>query len=118
MKKIYAIAMLLALLGTLPLVQCSKETGPLIGVRVPIGEGTVNEETPYVIHEVVVGSPAHRAGLLPNDVIVQIDTTPLAGLKHGFVHEKLLLGERGSAITIVVDRQGETKIFQFIRGGE
>lgn len=111
-------ALILITFTALLTFSCAKEKGPLLGIRVPTGEGKVSKETPYVVHEVFVDSPAYNAGIRPDDVIVQIDGVPLKGLEHGYVYEKLVLGKPGTKVTFVIEREGETKVIQVIRGGE
>jgi carboxyl-terminal processing protease len=94
-----------------------KQEGPLIGIRVPTGDEKVSREKPYVVHEVIVDSPAHKAGVNPDDIIVQIDGVKLEGLTHGYVYDKLVLGEKGTPVVFTIQRDGETKIIQLIRGG-
>lgn len=91
--------------------------GPLLGIVVPIGDERVSDELPYVVHEVLENSPAHRAGLQGDDVIVQVGGVPVEGMKHGDVYRNLLLGKRGTVVTLVVLRKGEKKVFQIVRGG-
>ncbi len=91
--------------------------GPQLGIVVPIGDERVSDELPYVVHEVLENSPAHRAGLQGDDVIVQVGGVPVEGMKHGDVYRKLLLGKRGTVVTLVVLRKGEKKVFQIVRGG-
>jgi len=108
---------ILLILTILLAFSCSKPEGPLLGIRVPIGDGKVSSEMPYVVHEVVVDSPAYNAGMRPDDVIIQIDSVPLKGLRHDYVYKNLVLGKKGTTVTFVVERDGETKIIQVIRGG-
>jgi carboxyl-terminal processing protease len=55
--------------------------------------------------EVPEGSPAAKAGLAVDDVIVAIDGKAVKGLTGAQLHD-LLMGEVGSDVTLRVDRAG------------
>ncbi len=109
---------LLAAIFALSSPGCKTEKKPQIGIVVPTGDERVSDEIPFVIHEVLENTPAHRAGLQGDDVIIQIDGIVLKGLTHGYVYKNILLGKRGTVATLVILRDGEKKVIQLIRGGE
>lgn len=69
--------------------------------------------------EVIAGSPAHKAGLLPGDRIVTVDSTDIAGKK--LSNEEIfakLRGPKGTKVKLSVRRPGEKELqdFTLIRG--
>ena len=98
---------------------CSQENEyGRLGIEVPVGNGKISKETPFVIHAVYDG-PAYRAGIHADDVIIQIDDVPLRkGMTHDYVYKKLLLGKPNTKVTLVVDRNGERLVFDVIRAGQ
>ena len=96
---------------------CSPKQEYQLGIQVPIGTQHVSEDTPYLVSGVYEDSPAYKAGLRPDDIIQQVDGMDLKGLRCDYVYNKLLLGKKGTDVTIVVDRKGEKMIFVVKRGG-
>ncbi len=96
---------------------CAKKPEYLLGIQVPVGDDRVSESMPYVVTGVYEDSPAYNAGIRPDDIITQVDGTDLIGLKNGYVYKKLLLGEKGTDVTIVVKRKEKTMVFVVKRGG-
>lgn len=69
--------------------------------------------------EVITGSPAHKAGLLPGDRIVTVDSTDIAGKK--LSNEEIfskLRGPKGTKVELTVRRPGKKKLqnFTLVRG--
>lgn len=60
----------------------------------------------------ISGGPAERAGVLPNDRIVRIDTLSAVGMKQSEV-PNFLRGKRGSKVAIEVMRRGEQERLHF-----
>lgn len=100
----------LAGLGT----ACGTEPG-LLGIRVPTGEGTIKPDAPYVITEVFEEGPAYRAGIRPDDVIIEINNTRIAGMRYQNVYDHFLLGPAGSTVTLTVERGGARLAFTMVR---
>jgi carboxyl-terminal processing protease len=51
------------------------------------------------------GSPAEKAGLLPKDIILEADGTPLTGMPLPDVVD-LIRGQKGTTVTLTVSREG------------
>lgn len=99
------------------MASCKKdEHKGLLGIVVPVGQEKVKKGAPYVITGVYENSPAYRAGLRPDDRIVQINGTELDGLEYDHIYNTMLLGPSGTKVTIVVERKGETLVFDVVRG--
>ncbi|GEM_PF-890216 len=88
----------------------------LLGIVVPVGQEKVKKDAPYVITGVYEGSPAYRAGLRPDDRIIQIDGKELDGLEYDHIYNTMLRGPAGTKVTIIVERKGETIVFDVVRG--
>ncbi|OHD63850.1 MAG: hypothetical protein A2176_12080 [Spirochaetes bacterium RBG_13_51_14] len=88
----------------------------MLGIVVPVGKDLVTRDAPYVVTGVYEGSTAYRAGIRPDDRIVQINGIELEGLRYDHIYNNLLRGPGGSKVTIVVKRKGELRIFDMIRG--
>lgn len=61
----------------------------------------------------IVGAPAERAGVLPDDRIVRIDTLDAVGLARAEVPRRLR-GRHGSKVAIEVVRHGESSPLHFV----
>lgn len=57
-------------------------------------------------------SPAEKAGLLPGDVILQIESTNVAGISLDDA-VKLIRGDKGTSVQIIVAREGESEPLTF-----
>jgi carboxyl-terminal processing protease len=81
-------------------------TGKFVGVGIEISqeEGLIKVVSP------IEGSPAFRAGLKPNDLIVRIDDTPVKGLT---LNEgvKRMRGEPNTKVVLSVFRKDENRTF-------
>ncbi len=81
-------------------------TGKFVGVGIEISQedGLIKVVSP------IEGSPAYRAGLKPNDLIVKIDDTPVKGLS---LNEgvKRMRGEPNTKVVLSVFRKDENRTF-------
>lgn len=87
----------------------------LLGIVVPVGQEHVKKDSPYVITGVYEDSAAYRAGIRPDDRIVQIDGVQVKGLRYDYIYNNLLRGPAGTKVTIVVTRKGATLVFDVMR---
>lgn len=65
-----------------------------------------------IVVNVIVGGPAEKVGVLPNDRIVNVDGKSAVGSKQSDV-PKLLRGPKGSVVVIEVSRAGENRLLDF-----
>ena len=71
-----------------------------LGIEITMEEGFVKVISP------IEDTPAHKAGVIAGDYIIQIDDTPVFGLTLNEAVE-LTRGERGDPITITISREGK-----------
>ncbi|HLR64677.1 MAG TPA: S41 family peptidase [Pseudogracilibacillus sp.] len=76
-----------------------------IGAEVSLREGKVTIISP------IKDSPAEKAGLRPNDVVLEVDGESLEGYD---LHEAVehIRGEKGSTVTLLIERAGSEKPFE------
>jgi carboxyl-terminal processing protease len=81
-----------------------------------VGMQVVGRNGKTIVVAPFVGSPAYKAGLRPNDVIVTVNGTPTDNLDSTHVAD-LLKGPKGTPVTINVAREGTEKplVFNIIR---
>jgi len=81
-------------------------SGKFIGVGIEIGmeDGVVKVVSP------IEGSPAHRAGLKPGDLITKIDDAPVKGLGMDQA-VKRMRGEANTKVVLTVFRKAESRSF-------
>ncbi|HNX22738.1 MAG TPA: PDZ domain-containing protein [Spirochaetota bacterium] len=96
---------------------CSTEkNNGILGIEVPIGNGKVSAETPYMISGVYEDTPAYKAGIKPGDLIIQVGEMPVTnGMKFDEIFSKHLAGKAGSKVTIYVKRGTENLVFEVVR---
>lgn len=68
-----------------------------------------------LVLETFKGSPAHQVGILAGDIITHVQGTSVAGLDSTKIKE-MILGEKGTQVSIQVLRDGKKKTFQVKRG--
>ena len=71
-----------------------------LGIEITMEEGFVKVISP------IEDTPAHKAGVIAGDYIIQIDDTPVFGLTLNEAVE-LMRGEKGDSITITISREGK-----------
>ena len=87
-------------------------SGELTGVGIQIAK---DEETDrLIVISPIEDTPAFEAGILAQDIIVKIDGADTKGMD---VNDavKLIRGERGSQVTLTIDRDGEERDYSIIR---
>ncbi len=87
-------------------------SGNLSGVGLQLAE---NEKTQALtVVAPIEGTPAFKAGILPNDVIVQINNQPTKGLK---IDEavKRILGPVGTKVLLTIQRGQQAQTFKLTR---
>jgi len=95
------MAILLLGLHSAATVQAAGKPAGGVGLQVvPTSKGEL------VVLDVVPGTPAEVSGLLPGDLLVQVDDFPLAGSVFRQVVTRYLWGEIGSSVTIIYKRPG------------
>ena len=89
---------------------------PYVGIGISLGllNGTkpchaLSESCRPVVAEVFEGSPAERAGLMADDIVVSLDGYIPSGPQCGL--DGLHPFERGSVVTVVVERNGRQRSF-------
>lgn len=75
-----------------------------IGAYVTITDGNL------VISETIPGSPAEKAGLMPGDIVLEIDGESVAGLSLEVAVSKMT-GPEGTLVTLLISREGEPAPF-------
>jgi len=76
-----------------------------------IGAELAERDNQIVVVSPIKGSPAEKAGLLPDDVIVQIDGADIAGQNLNDVVSKIR-GEKGTSVTLSLLRAGEDDLIK------
>ncbi|MEM7757476.1 MAG: carboxyl-terminal processing protease CtpC [Cyanobacteria bacterium P01_A01_bin.40] len=87
-------------------------SGELTGVGIQIAK---DEETDkLVVISPIEDTPAFEAGIIAQDIIVEIDGQDTTGMD---VNDavKLIRGERGSKVTLTIDRNGKTSEYDIVR---
>ncbi len=81
-----------------------------------IGSIIMQKEGQVIISEPYEGMPAQRVGLIPGDVIIEVDGVSTIGKNTSEVSD-LLRGQSGTDITLVVERIAKKKpiTFKFVR---
>ena len=72
-----------------------------LGIEVGMEEGVVKVISP------IEGTPAHRAGIKPNDLIIKLDDTPVKGMTLNDA-VKRMRGKPKTQITLTIMRKGES----------
>lgn len=75
-----------------------------IGIEMAVEDGLIKVVSP------IEGSPAQKGGLQPNDLIAQVDGTPIKGLSVDEV-VKRIRGVKGSSVHLLIIRKSENRRF-------
>ena len=80
-------------------------------------DGVPRADGSIVVRQLVLGGPAHLAGIRVGDIITQVDGTKTIGSDFKFIVERRLRGRTGTEVTIRVRRPGNPKtlVFRLIR---
>lgn len=78
-----------------------------IGVTIGVRDGGVR------VISVMDGYSAQRAGILPGDKLVQVDTLVVGDRKPDEVRS-LTRGEPGTEVRVIIEREGETRPLEFV----
>lgn len=82
--------------------------GNFTGVGIQI---SLNESMELRVVTPVFGTPASRAGIRPGDIIREIDGNSTLGMQLSQAVERIV-GERGTAVTLTIERVGEPEPFK------
>ena len=87
-------------------------SGELTGVGIQIAKDEKSDR--LIVVSPIEDTPAFEAGILAQDLILQIDGKDTLGMD---VNDavKLIRGERGSEVTLTVDRNGNKSDYQIVR---
>lgn len=84
--------------------------GELVGIGVEIAENAKGA----ILLNILPGTPAEKAGLLPGDIITVADGLPLAGLDSQTMITKIR-GDEGSKLTVIYLRAGQESTLTITR---
>lgn len=76
------------------------------GQFVGLGIELKSDDGALLVIKVISGSPAHHAGVMANDRIVEVDGKPMADVNADKA-ANLLQGPEGSTVTLTIDRGGQ-----------
>ncbi|MBP1727709.1 MAG: hypothetical protein H6Q56_82 [Deltaproteobacteria bacterium] len=105
--KLIVILILLLLASPAAAANSSRNFGGIGIDGAPWADGRI------VVKQVVVGGPAHLAGIKAGDVITHIDGKATEGSNFKEMVDYRLRGIAGTPVTIVVRRPGELKPYTF-----
>ncbi|QHT63404.1 PDZ domain-containing protein [Paenibacillus lycopersici] len=76
-----------------------------------IGAGVQIKDGNIIVESAIKGSPAERAGVLPNDVLLSVNGEKLSGLSLNDAVAKIR-GPKGSKVKLLIQRQGMSQPLQ------
>ncbi len=82
------------------------------GLYYGVGMSVAPRENRTVVLSPYVGSPAHKAGIRPGDVIMKVNDKSTDGLSTTEVAD-MLKGPKGTVVRITVSREGYPEVLQF-----
>ena len=87
------------------------DSGTYVGIGCNVSTNVETGEI-YVVRP-IVGSPAEKIGILPQDVIVKVDDTEITADMQLETVVKMIRGEEGTDVTVYIKREGEKDIIPF-----
>jgi carboxyl-terminal processing protease len=78
-------------------------SGKFVGIGISLGQDPTSQK--FIIHSTVPGSPAEKAGIRRNDVILSVNGTSTQGKTLDDV-TALLTGTAGTTVTLTIQHQG------------
>ena len=87
------------------------DSGTYVGIGCNVSTNVETGET-YVVRP-IVGSPADKIGILPQDLIVKVDDTEITADMQLETVVKMIRGEEGTDVTVYIKREGEKDIIPF-----
>ncbi len=82
----------------------------------PVGGEKVSAEAPYLITAVNDSGPAFRAGIRTGDRIVRVNGVTVEGRERDYIYHRLLRGDAGTTVAILIERNGALRAFTVKRG--
>lgn len=91
-----------------------QESGKFIGIGITLNQDTTSKK--IIITSTMVNSPAAKAGLRRNDIILSVDGTTTQGKDLDAV-SKLITGNVGTSVTLIIQHQGaaQPQTFHIVR---
>lgn len=90
----------------------SDKQNSYVGVGITVSKR--QDGTGLDILQVEPGSSAQEAGILPGDVLVQVEDTPVGGMEVQEVADRIR-GEAGGQVTVSILRDGQTRTYTLTR---
>lgn len=86
----------------------------LSGAVEGIGAVVQKKDDDIVVVAPLAGSPAEKAGLLPNDIIIKVDDVTVKGMKLDAVVARIK-GKKGTQVKLDIKRNGKSLVFTITR---
>ncbi len=90
------------------------ESGKFVGIGITLSQDPTSKK--FIINSTMVNSPAEKAGLRRNDVILSVNGTSTQGKTLDEV-SKLISGNAGTTVTLIIQHQGaqQPQTFHIVR---
>ncbi|HEY5005754.1 MAG TPA: S41 family peptidase [Ktedonobacteraceae bacterium] len=91
-----------------------QESGKFVGIGITLSQDPTSKK--FIINSTMVNSPAAKAGLRRNDIILSVNGTTTQGKSLDDV-SKLISGNVGTAVTMIIQHQGapQPQTFHIVR---